>query len=672
MQTNKPLVDKVKQTKKDKMPEPKTQKGKTISSKESKRTEPDGKNVDAKKKLENSSNSILRKQTSTTTTTVKPKNTVTTTTMVKPKTTATTTTTVKAKTTATTTTTVKPKTTATTATATSKNTNKTVKVTQVPKIKSQWDAKRSETQTKPKTIAKQPSVSKRAAAISLVKSVPIVPVASLKSMSQIHNVTVFSPPPIRKDLPMPSVDDDDAEVVTESEKNHVSRQRMRTYTLEKIVSNASAAPVEASEMSSNPNQLQRQIVEPPISFEVHFDDANHPKKVPVHIDESQDDDADEDNSGQYEDDFESYESDFEEYSSSSNGSSLSQATTTSERETLSREEHTPTDNDPTANSYEMKAMSLPMDTDSQSVVDDNNNKNVNSKIQLAANVPTQGIVQTASTLMYENETIVPHAKSLQNIDSRPPKMSRMQRRGMELLKKITLDTVTFILYDCQPIPYDVFMKIYGKNDTVQASVQTHNIRIDQETQMEATATTDMWTQCPPTYYKQQMMAANFREYKNGCSESMHRHTETNGSRLNDYVKRLQNYRPIGETTSTAIDYERLNCFLFANEITFAQLNWTTSIEGQLHKSTLSNAFGYFAIDLAMDDFDVVRILVTSGLPGFLFTVHREIGGHLFLIAMWNLTNANVPIRLLSTWSAVSCVEIHANALDLLFAGLEDG
>lgn len=42
-----------------------------------------------------------------------------------------------------------------------------------------------------------------------------------------------------------------------------------------------------------------------------------------------------------------------------------------------------------------------------------------------------------------------------------------KKRGEELLDMIQLDTVNFTLFELPPVPYEVYMKIYGCSNTLQ-------------------------------------------------------------------------------------------------------------------------------------------------------------------------------------------------------------
>lgn len=563
---------------------------------------------------------------------------------------------------------------------------------------------------------------------------PIVgaPISAQNVMNQVHNVTVSSPPSIRRDLKQ-----DKEKPSTEKVEDVVKRDRTRTRTLEKSevillkTKDESTAQMETPEplrmeTSHELNALQRIDMDfrQPISFVVQFDDKKHKQMT-----KSTSLATDEDTADSYEDDFESYESDFEDDLSSSEANG-SQPITQSERSSLSigidasSSESEMCEDSPIAKhpfevnkideeldsgSYEMKPISSARLSQNEYIdvnVQRPNTIDVqhDSGIELLHGASNQftnsgggnGGVGPLSSLdinnskTFDNISDIEIETAVNSLDlptngdgmkrkgAHSEKVAKLNRRGAELLKKITMDTMNYVLYDCQPIPYDLFMQIYGKNDTAQVSIQTHNTRTDQDTQSEPIELAEVWTQHPPTFYTRHMNTNDFSEYKNGCSACIHQ-PKTIESTLSNCVKRLQNYTMSTsvngtETQISEINYDHLSRFLLANEITMSRIinDKENSDPTQFHDSMIPDSLGYFAIELGMKEFEVLRIFASPALSGFLFTLHQDIKGQLYVIAVWNLAFAKDPICLLSSWTAVLCLEVHANARDLVFAGLDDG
>lgn len=582
-----------------------------------------------------------------------------------------------------------------------------------------------------KPVAKPVSVKRanvpvRTSHMAIAKPIVTSIVSPQNVMNKVHNVTVSSPPMIRKDLRQVAG-------TSRADKTDVvmARERMRTRTLEKSEVILLKPKGESTASMETPNPMRMETsngssaslqinveIRQPVSFEVNFDDGNRKQnaKLPSPV-------SDEDTAESYEDDFESYESDFEENLSSSEASEAQQShgsecdsssvgdTSSSDGEMddgTSSAKHpfavNKMDEELDSGSFEMKPITSartprnehsdmesqrawPIDMQHDSGIEllagaGSNHLNNSGGPLSSLDINNSKTIDNISDIEIEtavNSLDIPansSGKKRKNVHS--DTVARLNRRGAELLKKITLDTMNYVLYDCQPIPYDLFMQIHGRNDTAQVSTQTHNTRIDQDTQLDPVDLAEVWTQHPPTFFTRHMFANDFSEYKNGCSARAY-HDETTRSPLTDYVKQLQKYTMptranANEVPISDINYERLNRFLLSNEITISRLINDKNNSGptQLNDSMIPDSRGYFAIDLEMPEFEVLRIFASPALPGFLFTLHHEIKGHLYMIAVWNLADAKRPFCLLSSWTAVLCIDIHATARDLVFAGLDDG
>lgn len=577
---------------------------------------------------------------------------------------------------------------------------------------------KEETTKQNKTDTKLSSKTRAAGLLRASHSIDTKPSISPHNvMKQVHNVTVSSPPLMRRDLKQAV----DGKTSTADEvKEVVTRDRMRTRTLEKgeasllkpmdgsttlAMKTPSLISTETLNVSSPLHQNKKEIKQP-VSFEIAFKDENRKqsdKLAPAM--------PDEDATESYDDDFESYESDFEDDLSSSEANKLEQSveserisTPSSDKDTLASDSEIHDDRSNTKHPFDVIDMNQELDSGSYEMrpmpsaqisrsehyhenmlrsgqVDMQNDSGIellpSASIQLTSGDSCSG--GPSSSLDINNSLDFPTINcNTKHISVQSETISRQKRRGAELLKKITLDKMNYVLYDCQPIPYDLFMQIYGTNNTVQVSVQTHNTRIDQDTQSEPAESAEAWTQHPPTFYSCHMnMNGNFIEYRNGCGAPA-RYPAATEATLSDGVKLLQGYTipsrvNVSDERFLEISYDQLNRFLLANEITIARLiNGVNDSQADVFDSVIPNSLGYFAIHLEMEDFEILQIFASSTLPGFLFTLHHEIKGQLYLIAVWDLASAKKPICLLSAWTALSCIEMHASARDLVFAGADDG
>lgn len=513
---------------------------------------------------------------------------------------------------------------------------------------------------------------------AITKPIVAVSIPTHNVMNQVHNVTISSPPSIRMDLEQKE---------SSGDKKVVSRSRMRTRTLEKsemillksneVSTTSLKTPITMRLEKSNVSQRIHVDNRQSISFEVNFEEENHKrieKSLPTEKDTTE----------SYEDDFEAYESDFEEDLLPSEPSELHTSSESDENSSFSESEifddlsnakHPFTVNETVVksntDSYEMRPI-RPM------TVDIHRDSDIKLLPDICIQLTCSDSNRLSSKVNLNNSNFFEMKLGVNSLDSsridwrNKRKTIRMFHRGAELLKKITLDTVNYVLYDCQPIPYDLFMQIYGRNDTVQVSIQTHNMRMDQDIQLEPIEFSEVWVQYPPTFYSRHMFTNNLTDYKNGCGHRA-QNLETIESILPEYVKRLQNYKistrdsHFREVKAPEIKYHHLNRILLGNEITVSQIIYDkNNHQADSMKST------HFTLELEMNTFKILRIFTSPTLPGFLFTLHHQIGDHLHLISVWNLTFARKPICVLSSWTAVLCIEIHDSTRDLIFAGMDDG
>lgn len=74
--------------------------------------------------------------------------------------------------------------------------------------------------------------------------------------------------------------------------------------------------------------------------------------------------------------------------------------------------------------------------------------------------------------------------------------NKILKRGMELLEIITLDKMSYDVFDMPPMKYDVYIRSFGKSNTKQAFIQTENTE-DEEVETDEIEVREKWTQHPP-------------------------------------------------------------------------------------------------------------------------------------------------------------------------------
>lgn len=162
---------------------------------------------------------------------------------------------------------------------------------------------------KPKIVASITTL-KRQPVKAVYEPKPLVHISEKNVMNTIHNVTVLSPPRIRKEYPQEQID--------VSVEPVAQRERTKTRTLE---------PDEIIILKSKPvvedkSDVNFTIIKEPVAFEINFEMPSKSANIEtVEIKKNQIEDVSTEDD--YEEDFESYESDFESYSRSSPSSSSS-------------------------------------------------------------------------------------------------------------------------------------------------------------------------------------------------------------------------------------------------------------------------------------------------------------------------------------------------------------
>ncbi|KAJ4431633.1 hypothetical protein ANN_20232, partial [Periplaneta americana] len=101
-------------------------------------------------------------------------------------------------------------------------------------------------------------------------------------------------------------------------------------------------------------------------------------------------------------------------------------------------------------------------------------------------------------------TVVTHLNFINFANARKRKQEKKatanaRKRGEELLDMIQLDSVGFTLFELAPIPYEVYMKSYGRSNTLQAHVQTNEDDLSQEVQTDEIHYKSKWTQKPVSF-----------------------------------------------------------------------------------------------------------------------------------------------------------------------------
>lgn len=264
--------------------------------------------------------------------------------------------------------------------------------------------------------------------------------------------------------------------------------------------------------------------------------------------------------------------------------------------------------------------------------------------------------------------------------------SKRLLRGIEIMKKISLDTMTYSIFEQKPIAYEYYMKIYGHSNTSQSSTQTFDEKIDQECQTASISQCTMWTQWPPHYTVKEIDSSRYQQERLGFGnvdviEKNNDEDTTLDSSLQKINKLSANTMVPShfETTSSRpIDYEQLNLFLMKMNITMSNINSIISSSTKhLSSSNVPGSQGTYHLTRLFEGIlkdTKVRYLYTNYAHlNIVYVIHCGLTNEdNYYVSKWNVLDTNRPLNILASWGTIECMEVHSNVPDVVFAGLSDG
>lgn len=495
---------------------------------------------------------------------------------------------------------------------------------------------------------------------------PVVPTPKISKnnvMNKVHNVTVSSPPSQRKEQP------------------NLNRTRTLTRTLEPheiLVLNKTTDTLFGQSIdkdSLNSSEIKPiPIVKEPVAFEIKFEDEKSKNEEPEEDDE-------------YESDFESYESDFETGSSAP------------EEEDDEDEEQSPTESESESTSTSSSPeLTPPLNKDEERKLDSGNYELRIQREKQQMNSIDEGEINTDdrndsglgySALLRNGSRLESNSKIINILSDtdieeslrEDRQVSRKNTRGDQLMKKITLDIMSFSLFELKPIPYDVYMKMYGNSNSSQNITQTNDDLMDQDTQTDNQSKNTMWTQFPPSFTKLGLIESMGRLYQQeriGVGEG----DIIQISELTDLEKSLKGLQDNEIRTQNhhlTIDFERMNLILQKSSVTISNILDKKLKVRNLNKTTIPLSQGYFNLNTKQSVLELTKITniySNQNIPNLVLTVHVDTIGNSkdfdSLICVWNITDPKSPFKILSCWSSISCIEIHSDHPDVIIAGMTDG
>ncbi|KAK9295652.1 hypothetical protein QLX08_010078 [Tetragonisca angustula] len=266
------------------------------------------------------------------------------------------------------------------------------------------------------------------------------------------------------------------------------------------------------------------------------------------------------------------------------------------------------------------------------------------------------------------------AKEEQKPKKNNKKSKKNLNRGERLLEMIKLDVMEWSLLECSPIPYEEFIRNYGKLNTQQISMQTGEDNIDIETQTEEIIFRNKWTQFPIT-----------------CKKNLQTKEDLDLFRMDQIgVGSDNNIETMNSLLSQSFDVLRLNDFMNrAGKVMLSLLEERRS-GGNVFKSEEEISFSDGVVKLSINSVTflagraVTIIHYSEVLNKILLTIHSPAEEEIetsskqdyitdcCIGCVWNISEPSMPIKLLySTCPITSCC-FHSTNYNVVFAGLQDG
>lgn len=229
-------------------------------------------------------------------------------------------------------------------------------------------------------------------------------------------------------------------------------------------------------------------------------------------------------------------------------------------------------------------------------------------------------------------------------------LSKSAQRGNDLVRLIELDTIYFDLFELKPqTEYEIFMRSFGRSETVQKFTQYNEDCIDKETSTEPSDTKTCWTQHP---IESSVASAHEGDQTEDRDES-------------------SLYNPV--TLSKFIS--------LSSQVIFTLLEERASRHGYTHtfkptsESKISNSGAVFSQNPVLSGRSPIFLYPISA-QSFVSCYSKPKTEGLVsssgLSCTWNIQKVSDPVNYLVSNSPHRCACVSAYNLSIVFAGCEDG
>nr|XP_012223015.1 PREDICTED: LOW QUALITY PROTEIN: WD repeat-containing protein 60 [Linepithema humile] len=269
------------------------------------------------------------------------------------------------------------------------------------------------------------------------------------------------------------------------------------------------------------------------------------------------------------------------------------------------------------------------------------------------------------------------------IDFRKPKENRLEEnsrksrsRGEELLEMIKLDFMEWSILECSPVPYDEFIRNYGKLNTQQVFTQTGDDNMDVEIQTDEVLRKNKWTQFPVT-----------------CRKELHDKRDINLFKM-EQIGVGGDFDEVDEISvllRPSYDVLRLNDFLNRAGMVMLSLleekeHGGTVFQNDVDELPFSDGFVKLSVDTVtfLATRPVKIIHYSNVLNKVLLTIHAAVEEEIETVSkqdyvtdccigcVWNISEPSMPKKLFYSQCPITACCFHLTNCNIVFAGLEDG
>ncbi|XP_076242059.1 cytoplasmic dynein 2 intermediate chain 1 isoform X2 [Calliopsis andreniformis] len=259
-------------------------------------------------------------------------------------------------------------------------------------------------------------------------------------------------------------------------------------------------------------------------------------------------------------------------------------------------------------------------------------------------------------------------------NKKPKKSKKSLSRGEELLKMIKLDMMEWSLLECSPIPYEEFIRNYGKLNAQQMSTQTGEDNIEVETQTDKIVFSNKWTQFPITCRsslrtKEELDLFRMDQIGVGGDDDIENMNSIlppcfDALRLSDFVNRA------GRVMLSLLEERRSGGNVFKNE---EQVPFSDGVV-KLSIDSVTFLAGR-AVTLVHYSEVINKVLVTIHSPAeeeIETSNQQDYITDCCIGCVWNISEPSMPMKLFYSTCPITACCFHLTNYNVVFAGLEDG